>query len=129
MEQPDESAPARPPSAYVIFSNRGWHSFPMMTFLTQLTEVREELRGQDLSFTEIAKLVGERWQVLSPEIRDTCERQAATAKERYYSELSEYKKTIQYARYQQYLSEFKTKHAAPRTGKSLHTQTPPGYLY
>jgi hypothetical protein len=110
--KPDESAPERPPSAYVIFSN----------------QVREELRGQDLSFTEIAKLVGERWQVLSPEIRDTCERQASTAKEKYYNELSEYKKTPQYAQYQQYLADFKTKHATPRPdGKRsrLETDTPP----
>jgi hypothetical protein len=81
------------------------------------TEVREELRGQDHSFTEIAKLVGERWQVLSPDIRDACERQAAAAKEKYYNELSEYKKTPQYSQYQQYLADFKLKHAAPRSGK------------
>ncbi|KAG9875662.1 HMG-box, partial [Aureobasidium melanogenum] len=46
----DEHAPERPPSAYVIFSN----------------QIRDQLKGKDLSFTEIAKLVGERWQELGP---------------------------------------------------------------
>ncbi|KFY03345.1 hypothetical protein O988_01540 [Pseudogymnoascus sp. VKM F-3808] len=39
--RPDESAPARPRSAYVIFS----------------TKMRADLKGKSLSFTEIAKLV------------------------------------------------------------------------
>jgi hypothetical protein len=42
--------PTRPPSAYVIFSNK----------------IREELRGRNFSFTEIAKLIGENWRNLSP---------------------------------------------------------------
>ncbi|PVH93532.1 hypothetical protein DM02DRAFT_603883 [Periconia macrospinosa] len=96
--KPDEHAPERPPSAYVIFSN----------------QVRKTLKGQDLSFTEIAKVVGERWQVLPAEAREACESQANDAKERYYAMLAEYKKTPQYEAYQMYLEEFKTKHAAPQ---------------
>ncbi|KAJ4408162.1 hypothetical protein N0V91_003511 [Didymella pomorum] len=95
--KPDENAPERPPSAYVIFSN----------------QVRELLKGQDLSFTEIAKVVGERWQVLPAEEREACERQANGAKEKYYAGLSEYKKTPQYDAYQKYLEEFRAKHNAP----------------
>ncbi|KAF1974001.1 hypothetical protein BU23DRAFT_638557 [Bimuria novae-zelandiae CBS 107.79] len=95
--KPDEYAPERPPSAYVIFSN----------------QVRETLKGQELSFTEIAKVVGERWQVLPAEAREACERQASSAKEKYYAELAEYKKTPEYESYQKYLEEFKAKHAAP----------------
>jgi hypothetical protein len=72
--------------------------------------VREALKGQNLSFTEIAKVVGERWQVLPPEARDVCERQANAAKEKYYTELAEYKKTPQYEAYQMYLEEFRAKH-------------------
>ena len=78
------------------------------------------MKGQDLSFTEIAKVVGERWQVLPAEAREACERQANSAKERYYAELAEYKKTPEYESYQKYLEEFKAKHAAPPKGKSLH---------
>ncbi|KAF2259831.1 hypothetical protein CC78DRAFT_585511 [Lojkania enalia] len=97
---PDEHAPERPPSAYVIFSN----------------QVRETLKGQELSFTEIAKVVGERWQVLPADAREACERQANSAKEKYYSELATYKKTPQYETYQKYLEEFRAKHAAPLKG-------------
>jgi hypothetical protein len=78
--------------------------------------VREDLKGQDLSFTEIAKIVGERWQVLPPEIREGCEQQANSAKENYYNKLAEYKKTPEYGLYQEYLVEFKAKHGAARTG-------------
>lgn len=76
------------------------------------------LKGQDLSFTEIAKVVGERWQVLPAEEREACERQANGAKEKYYAGLAEYKKTPQYEAYQKYLEEFKAKHNAPTKGWS-----------
>ncbi|KAH8731470.1 hypothetical protein GQ44DRAFT_722439 [Phaeosphaeriaceae sp. PMI808] len=98
--KPDEYAPERPPSAYVIFSNH----------------VRELLKGQDLSFTEIAKVVGERWQVLPAEERDACERQANGAKEKYYAEFADYKKTPQYESYQKYLEDFRAKHSVPTKG-------------
>jgi hypothetical protein len=78
--------------------------------------VREELKGQDLSFTEIAKVVGERWQVLPAEIREACEQQANVAKDKFYSELSDYKKTPEYLQYQEYLTDFKAKHRNPRSG-------------
>jgi hypothetical protein len=81
------------------------------------TEVRELLKGQDFSFTEIAKVVGERWQVLQAEEREACERQANGAKERYYAELAEYKKTPQYEAYQKYLEDFKAKHSIPTKGQ------------
>ncbi|UPX17755.1 uncharacterized protein EKO05_0008094 [Ascochyta rabiei] len=106
--KPDENAPERPPSAYVIFSN----------------QVRELLKGQDLSFTEIAKVVGERWQVLPAEERDACERQANSAKEKHYAGLAEYKKTPQYEAYQKYLEDFRAKHNAPtKEGKRSKLET------
>lgn len=85
--------------------------------LTIITEVRETLRGKDYSFSEIAKIVGERWQVLTPAAREACDKQAASAKERYYLELSEYKKTPQYAQYQVYLAEFKAKYNSNTGGR------------
>jgi hypothetical protein len=81
-----------------------------------LVEVREELKGQELSFTAIAKIVGERWQVLPSEVRDVFEQQAQAAKEKYYAELSEYKKTSEYDQYQAYLAAFKAKHSSSRAG-------------
>lgn len=80
--------------------------------------MREELKGQELSFTEIAKVVGERWQVLSPEAREGYEKEANTAKEKYYAELAEYKKTPQWADYQEYLKDFKAKHAPAQSGEN-----------
>ncbi|KAF4634165.1 hypothetical protein G7Y89_g3945 [Cudoniella acicularis] len=93
--KPDEAAPERPPSAYVIFSNK----------------MREELKGRNLSFTEIAKLVGENWQNLSPGEKEPYEQQAFSAKERYNNELADYKKTSSYREYSQYLAEFKARQA------------------
>lgn len=91
--KPDENAPERPPSAYVIFSNK----------------MREELKGRNLSFTEIAKLVGENWQNLVPQEKEPYEQQAFTAKERYNNELVEYKKTDIYREYSVYLADFKAR--------------------
>ncbi|KAG9656471.1 hypothetical protein KCV03_g9981, partial [Aureobasidium melanogenum] len=73
-------------------------------------KIRDQLRGQELSFTEIAKLVGERWQELQAHEKEPCEREAQALKDTYYSELRKYKKTSQYRQYQDYLVEFKTKH-------------------
>ncbi|KAI4721853.1 hypothetical protein E4T48_01866 [Aureobasidium sp. EXF-10727] len=92
----DEHAPERPPSAYVIFSN----------------QIRDQLKGRDLSFSEIAKLVGERWQELQAHEKEPCEREAQSLKDKYYSELRQYKKTPQYKQYQDYLIDFKAKHSA-----------------
>ncbi|KAM0701287.1 hypothetical protein Q7P35_011648 [Cladosporium inversicolor] len=100
--KPDENAPDRPPSAYVLFSN----------------QVREHLKGKDLSFTEIAKTVGERWQVLAPDDKATYESRSQAMKDRYYAQLAEYKKTQDYAHYQNYLEDFKAKHE-PSNGKRL----------
>jgi hypothetical protein len=78
--------------------------------------VRESLKGQDLSFTEIAKIVGEKWQVLPADDRESCERQANGAKEKYYAELAEYKKTPNFEAYQKYLEDFKAHHNVPAKG-------------
>jgi hypothetical protein len=71
-------------------------------------------------------VVGEKWQVLPADEREGCERQANAAKEKYYAELAEYKKTPQFAAYQKYLEDFKAKHSVPtKEGKrsKLETET------
>jgi len=98
--KPDENAPERPPSAYVLFSNK----------------MREELKGRNLSFTEIAKLVGENWQNLTAAEKEPFESQAQAIKDKYLADMTEYKKTPQYSQYQLYLQEFKAKHASPSQG-------------
>ncbi|KAJ4394583.1 hypothetical protein N0V93_003802 [Gnomoniopsis smithogilvyi] len=95
--KPDENAPERPPSAYVLFSNK----------------MREDLKGQNLTFTEIAKLVGENWQGLTQAEKEPFEQQAQKAKEKYNHDLAEYKQTAGYKKYLQYLQDFKAKHANP----------------
>lgn len=78
--------------------------------------MREDLKSQNLTFTEIAKLVGENWQSLAPAEKETYESQANAAKEKYHRDLAEYKKTPDYRRYAQYLHDFKEKQAKQTKG-------------
>lgn len=94
--KPDENAPERPPSAYVIFSNK----------------IREDLKHQQLSFTDIAKRVGENWQNLPSSEKEPYESEAFAAKDKYNAALTEYKKTENYRSYQAYLAEFKAKQSS-----------------
>lgn len=99
----DENAPEKPPSAYVLFSNK----------------IREEVKNDNLSFTEIAKLVGDRWQKLDPTQKEPFESHAASLKEQYNIKLSAYRKTDSYKEYSQYLADFKAKH-----GPQVETKRP-----
>ncbi|PHH91818.1 hypothetical protein CDD83_10167 [Cordyceps sp. RAO-2017] len=101
--KPDENAPERPPSAYVLFSNK----------------MREDLKSHNLTFTEIAKLVGENWQSLPPAEREPYESQANAAKEKYHCSLNEYKKTPEFRKYTQYLQDFKEKQARQNKGHDV----------
>ena len=74
--------------------------------------IREELKPQNLSFTEIAKRVGERWQLLAPEEKEPYESQAGSLKERYSADFAKYKRTSHYKEYIEYLADFKAKNAA-----------------
>ncbi|EGX96897.1 High mobility group, superfamily [Cordyceps militaris CM01] len=103
----DENAPERPPSAYVLFSNK----------------MREDLKSHNLSFTEIAKLVGENWQNLDQGERELYENQANAAKDKYRRSLTEYKKTPEHRRYAQYLQEFKDKQNKHSQGSKAHLST------
>ncbi|MCJ1306487.1 hypothetical protein MMC25_000130 [Agyrium rufum] len=108
--KPDENAPARPQSAYVLFSNK----------------IRDVLREDNLSFTEIAKIVGERWQALAPAVKEPYESQANSLKEEYNAELMQYKKTEEYQEYVQYLREFKRRHGTTATeGKRPRLEAEP----
>ncbi|PTB65366.1 hypothetical protein BBK36DRAFT_1122166 [Trichoderma citrinoviride] len=94
--KPDENAPPRPMSAYVLFSNK----------------LREDLKKDpSLSFVAIAKLVGGNWQNLPLQEREYYEAQARADKERYYREMALYKQTPQYHEYMKYLQDFNEKQA------------------
>lgn len=82
-------------------------------------EMREDLKGQNLTFTEIAKLVGENWQSLDPAEKEAYESQANRAKEQYHRSLAEYKKTPEYRKYSQYLQDFKEKQMKQKKGSYM----------
>ncbi|KAL8961402.1 MAG: hypothetical protein Q9193_002041 [Seirophora villosa] len=73
------------------------------------TEVREDLRSENLTFTEMAKRVGEMWQALAPEEREPFEAQAGSAKEEYLAEMAQYRLSDKYKEYVEYLADFKAK--------------------
>ncbi|KAI8359984.1 hypothetical protein BD560DRAFT_405106 [Blakeslea trispora] len=91
--KPDRNAPVKPPSAYIMFSN----------------DARAELKNKNLSFAELAKIVGDRWKNLSHLDKQAYERMAMRAKDEYLASLEQYRQTPQYHQYQEYLSEFKSK--------------------
>lgn len=91
--KPDRNAPIKPPSAYIMFSN----------------DSRAKLKDQNLSFAELAKVVGEQWKNLSYYEKQAYERKAMRAKDEYLAALERYRETDEYKRYQQYLKEFKAK--------------------
>jgi len=88
-------------------------------------EMREELKGRNLTFTEIAKLVGENWQSLSQAEKEPFESQAQAIKDRYHADLAEYKKTPDFKKYCAYLQDFKAKHSLPPQG-TLVRRSPSG---
>lgn len=69
------------------------------------------MKGQNLTFTEIAKLVGENWQNLDRPEKEPYESQAQEAKERYSHDMNDYKKTAEYKKYSEYLQEFRKRQA------------------
>ena len=101
--KPDEMAPSRPYSAYVMFSNY----------------IREAIKDQSLHFTEISKLVGDRWQALHPEEKEEWKQRAAIPWEKYKQDVAAYQKTDDFRKYEEYVAEFKNAQAAKKNeGKS-----------
>ena len=81
--------------------------------------MREDLKGRNLTFTEIAKLVGENWQNLTRTEKEPFETQAQEAKEKYNRDLAEYKKTDNYRQYNEYLHDFRKRQAAQAQGMAV----------
>ena len=104
--KPDPKAPERPYAAYVLFSNF----------------TRDQLKEQKLSFTELSKVVGEKWQQLAGEEREEWKKKGAVPWERYKAEVVEYQKTDDFREYQRYVAEFKAAQASKNPqGKSSTT--------
>lgn len=112
--KPDRHAPIKPPSAYIMFSN----------------DARAELKNQNLSFAELAKIVGDQWKNLSHIEKQAYERMAMRAKDEYLAALEQYRQTPQYSRYQEYLNDFKSKQDAANRligrARKRAKQTSPG---
>lgn len=115
--KPDRNAPIKPPSAYIMFSN----------------DARTELKNQNLSFAELAKIVGDQWKNLSHVDKQAYERMAMRAKDEYLASLEQYRQTVSYKQYQEYLDDFKSKQDAAnrligRARKRTKQKSPGRYL-
>lgn len=75
----DKNAPKRPLYPYIIFS----------------TESRPKIvqENPSLSFTDIGRIIGEKWRALSAEDKKVYEKKSEADKERYKLEMEEYSKT------------------------------------
>jgi hypothetical protein len=93
----DPHAPRKPGSDYVLFGK----------FLRQDPDVSK------LPFVDISKLVGERWQRLSPEERAAWTSTAAQQKRRYRMELAEYQQSEDYRDHQDRLRMTKLEKSTP----------------
>lgn len=89
--KPDSNAPQRPYAAYVLFSNH----------------VREEIKGQSMPFTEISKLVGDKWQALPAAEKEQWKQLAAAPWEKYRQDLAAYQNTENYRKHEKYVADFK----------------------
>ncbi|KAF2794029.1 hypothetical protein K505DRAFT_361488 [Melanomma pulvis-pyrius CBS 109.77] len=87
----DRNAPKKPKTAYVNFAD----------------QLRSEPDISCLSFIDIAKEVGRRWQILPLERKRIWESHAARALQEYEVQIDEYKQTDDWRKYRAYLSEFK----------------------
>ncbi|KAF2737426.1 hypothetical protein EJ04DRAFT_488080 [Polyplosphaeria fusca] len=99
--RPDPNAPKKPKTAYVNFAD----------------QLRTEPDISSLSFVDIAKEVGRRWQVLPAEQKRVWESHAARAMQEFEAQMDEYKKTDSCRRYQAYLNDFKTQQAQAASAK------------
>ena len=85
--------------------------FEKVAKLKLVVDVRRDLQVGEHSFTEIAKMVGERWQVLHVDAKENYEEMAARSKTRYNEEMIEYMKSAEYKNYQMYLKKWHAKQA------------------
>ncbi|KAF2439468.1 hypothetical protein P171DRAFT_123151 [Karstenula rhodostoma CBS 690.94] len=88
----DTNAPKKPKTAYVNFADH----------------LRTEPDISSLSFVDIAREVGRRWQHLPPEQKRIWESHAARAMQEYEAQMDEYKKTDSWRKYQAYLIDFRS---------------------
>jgi len=91
--KPDHNAPVKPLTAYAQFA----------------VDIRKQFSSQGLSFAEIAKRIGVKWQEMPDDIRDRYLTRSADEKQKYEMKLRRYQDTVAYREYNQYLANFKAK--------------------
>lgn len=85
--------------------------------VSSLTDTPPDIRdkskreGHELNFSDMAKVVGEQWQMIPVQEREMYEQSAAAQKAEYITRLEEYKKTEQFREYEKYYANFKALHA------------------
>ena len=67
-----------------------------------------------MPFTEISKLVGDKWQALPPAEKDKWKQKAAIPWEKYKQDMAAYQKTEDFRKYEQYVANFKAAQAAKK---------------
>ncbi|KAL1610178.1 hypothetical protein SLS60_001843 [Paraconiothyrium brasiliense] len=100
--RPDNNAPKKPKTAYVNFAD----------------QLRTEPEISCLSFVNIAREVGRRWQHLPPEQKRIWESHAARAMQEFEAQMDEYKKTESWRKHQAYLIDFRSQQQASSKGSS-----------
>lgn len=71
--------------------------------------MREDLKHKSLSFTEFTKIVGRKWQCLTPSEKEIYEQQNFAERDAFTIELAEYITTESYKSYSKYILDFKDK--------------------
>ncbi|KAF1972615.1 hypothetical protein BU23DRAFT_580742 [Bimuria novae-zelandiae CBS 107.79] len=105
--RPDGNAPKKPKTAYVNFAD----------------QLRTDPEIGSLSFVDIAREVGRRWQQLAPEQKRIWESHAARALQEYEAQMDEYKKTENSRRYQAYLIDFRAQQQSSSKAPSRPSQS------
>ncbi|KAF1848868.1 uncharacterized protein K460DRAFT_375638 [Cucurbitaria berberidis CBS 394.84] len=100
--RPDSNAPKKPKTAYVNFAD----------------QLRTDPEVSQLTFVNIAREVGRRWQDLPAEQKRIWESNAARALQEFEAQMDEYRRTENWRKYQAYLHDFKTQQSQSTfTGK------------
>ena len=97
--------------------------------LTLIIDIRKDLLVGEYTFTEIAKIVGERWQILDEELKENYKEIAAKAKTKYNDEMVEYMKKTEYKNYQIYLKNWHAKQAELQPEKGTLSIHKPCYFF
>jgi hypothetical protein len=112
MHPRNQRQPVRYHHPYLVL-----HTTEQLLDVNFADQLRTDREVSQLSFVNIAKEVGRRWQELPAEQKRVWESNAARAMQEFESRLDEYKKTESWKKYQHYLNDFRTKQNQPASGK------------